>query len=519
MGLFAPAWQSENAEKRLKALEKINDYYELGRIVDSTKHEDVRKIAFNKMEELLKEKAIQDSSAFSIDAVKQITNQSRLVEVAIKSRHESVSKIAIEKITDQTALAQIAINASSGNIRKAAVEKISNPYILAKIAESEIDSLEEAEKSYDIQSKLMRQQGIDVVSKETFLNKIKYQCHDDVRKAAVEKIILSDVQIDHQYQFQNIFAKVVRKDSNRNVRKAAVEKITDQSILAEIAKNDKSSDVRKVVVVKLTDQSVLADVAKNDKDSDVRQVAVEKIILSDVPIDHQYQFENIFAIVALTDSNSNVRKAAVEKITNQSILAKIAKNDNYPDIRSVAIEKLTDQSELADIAKNGNSAAVKKLTNQFFLAKIAKNGDYPDIRSAAIEKLTDQSILVDVAKNSKGIDNRIQAIQKLTNQERIAECVLILLQAIDTRTLDWDSKKWAKALIEIATKSPQPLRIQWEQVKHWIEYLHNDNNHEDHRDTHSDGMSSDCKHTDNSLHTDKRATTEGIIFPPYPFED
>jgi hypothetical protein len=88
---------------------------------------------------------------------------------------------------------------------------------------------------------------------------------------------------------------------------------------------------------------------------------------------------------------------------------------------------------------------------------------------------------------------------------------------MNSSILDNYSKKWARALIRIAIKSPQPLKIQWKQVKIWIESLHEDeNNHSDKWTGY--GSSSDC-HGDSSTHTDSKAAKKGIIFPPYPFED
>jgi hypothetical protein len=83
--------------------------------------------------------------------------------------------------------------------------------------------------------------------------------------------------------------------------------------------------------------------------------------------------------------------------------------------------------------------------------------------------------------------------------------------------LNSDSEKLAKALIKIATKSPQPLKIQWKQVKHWTQSLHGDGTCvSDKKPSVSDKNPSDC-HYDG--HHDKSAAKKGIIFPPYPFED
>jgi len=116
------------------------------------------------------------------------------------------------------------------------------------------------------------------------------------------------------------------RHSKSDVRKTAVNKLTDQSILADIAKNDTDSDVRKTAVNKLTDQSILADIAKNDTDSDVRKTAV-----------YQLTDQSILADIAKNASDSDVRKTAVYQLTDQSILADIAKNASDSDVRKTAL--------------------------------------------------------------------------------------------------------------------------------------------------------------------------------------
>jgi hypothetical protein len=215
MGLFTPAWKSKNEKRALRAIEKMTD-------------------------------------------------QKKLSEAAKTAESWKVRKASAEKIIDQITLARIAINDSDSNVRLAAVGKITHPAILAKIAESAIDSLAEAEKSYDkLASEARRLYGSNVISKEEYLRKIGWQCHSDVRIAATEKI--TD---------QTTLRKVALNDPDNNVCELAVKKLTDQSALAGIAKNGKYRNVRIAAIEKITDQSVFADVAKNDKDIDVRKAAV-----------------------------------------------------------------------------------------------------------------------------------------------------------------------------------------------------------------------------------------------------
>jgi hypothetical protein len=96
-------------------------------------------------------------------------------------------------------------------------------------------------------------------------------------------------------------------------------------VLSDIAKNDSASGVRKAAVEKLTDQYALADVAKNDNERDVREAAVKKPHLTD---------QRALADVAKNDRYFSVRRAAFEKLTEPEALRSVAEK-YLSDIRSI----------------------------------------------------------------------------------------------------------------------------------------------------------------------------------------
>ena len=167
------------------------------------------------------------------------------------------------------------------------------------------------------------------------------------------------------------------------VRKAAVEKLTDQAVLAKIAKTDSDWRVRTVAfekltgaIAKLTDQAVLAEIAKTGSESLVRKVAVRKLTA-----------QALLAEIAKTDSESDVRKEAVEKLTDQAVLAKIAKTDSESDVRREAVKNLTDQAVLAEIAKTNSSHGIRQVAEKK-LAEITKTGsdDGEDLLASYMDK-------------------------------------------------------------------------------------------------------------------------------------
>ncbi|MFI2744157.1 hypothetical protein ACG2LH_15595 [Zhouia sp. PK063] len=97
-----------------------------------------------------------------------------------------------------------------------------------------------------------------------------------------EKGISSTTTIESNFESktftsQSKLSAIALNDSDNEVRKSAVEKLTIQSTLSTVALNDSDSDIRKLAVSKLTIQSTLSTVALNDKDSDVRKLALKRL--------------------------------------------------------------------------------------------------------------------------------------------------------------------------------------------------------------------------------------------------
>jgi geranylgeranyl pyrophosphate synthase len=78
MGLFKPAWASENDKRAVKAVNKLTDQTILTDLARNNKSVFVRKAA-----------------------VEKLTDQSILADIARNDKNPTVSRAAIEKITDQ----------------------------------------------------------------------------------------------------------------------------------------------------------------------------------------------------------------------------------------------------------------------------------------------------------------------------------------------------------------------------------------------------------------------------------
>ena len=217
---------------------------------------------------------------------------------------ENVRKEAVKKISDESVLADVAKNAPDRDVRKEAVKKIDNNSILADVAKTDSDE--------GIRIEAVRRIG----GGSALVDVAKNALDRDVRREAVKKI-----------DEMSVLADVAKNDSDEDVRLLAVGKIDEMSVLVDVAKNAPDEDVRCKAVSKISDESVLIDIAKNDSDEDVRCKAVSKISDESVLID-----------IVKNDSAVNVRCTAIPKINDESILLEFI-NDTSDEVRKVAFRR------------------------------------------------------------------------------------------------------------------------------------------------------------------------------------
>ncbi len=204
------------------------------------------------------------------------------------------------------------------------------------------------------------------------------------------------------------------KNSDPEVRKSAIEKITDKVILYEIAQNDYNVDVRIEALKKIEDQSVLAQFAQSAEDKNIRLNVVRRL-----------KDQKLLAIIAEKDSNSEVRLEAINKIEDQSLLAQFAQSAEDKNIRLNVVRRLKDQKLLAIIAeKDSNSEvrleAINKIEDQSLLAQFAQSAEDKNIRLNVVKKLKDQKLLAIIAEKDSNSEVRLEAINKIEDQSVVA---------------------------------------------------------------------------------------------------
>ena len=213
--------------------------------------------------------------------------------------------------------------------------------------------------------------------------------------------------------------QVARESPSKWVKIAAIKKLTNQSLVAAFALVD-DYGLSSEAIKRLTDQALLTEVGRKSKSVDICYAVAEKIA------DRSFA-QNLYAQLAKENTNTQSEHTmllAIDKLTNQDLLFDVAMNTSLKR-QSAATEKLTDQSKLAEVAKvdsQHGSTAVKMLTDHTMIIDVARNAKTATTCWQAIEKLTDEEILADIAKwhrvgwVSKDIVNK-----KLNNENLLAD--------------------------------------------------------------------------------------------------
>lgn len=157
---------------------------------------------------------------------------------------------------------------------------------------------------------------------------------------------------------QNIFASIVKKDQNHEVRQVALQRLTEWESLLWASKNEPHDENRKLAqkklneiayrhardaedetkanlwVDKLQSNKSLQDLARTAKLSSVRIAAIERLTK-----------ENFLAEILLEELNTEVAQAAIAKVNKPNLIEKIFQNAKSQDIRLLAKAKRPPQIE------------------------------------------------------------------------------------------------------------------------------------------------------------------------------
>jgi hypothetical protein len=148
------------------------------------------------------------------------------------------------------------------------------------------------------------------------------------------------------------------------IRKSALETVSDPTIIHEIAQHDSVAEVRKAALVKITALEIMTAIAQQDPEAEVRELATQRLKqLLCGQKDHSPSLETrlawlkqnsnaeVIAQVAVQGQEPELRLTAVEQIDREGLLGDIAINDPASEVRLAAVEKLTQKSTLERVFK------------------------------------------------------------------------------------------------------------------------------------------------------------------------
>ena len=291
--LFRPKWQHSDPHMRLRAVRQIKDPGILTNLVLNEEHLPVRMAALEKLSDqgvLGRLAAADRDSEVRKAAVRKLHDQNVLAEVANCSDDTAVGRYAVTQINDQSVLAKIAASGHDNGVRKAAVERLSNQTILAEFAVGD-DAVE------------VRFAAVERLEEQATLAQIARTDRDGgIRAIAVGN--LTD---------QALLTIIATDADDGGIRRAAVEKLVDQTTLARIAVTNGDADVRRVAFLKLTDQA-LAGIATDAEDLGIRRAAIERL-----------DDQSVLGKIAITDPNNDLRHAALDRLAEQVALGQFNK--------------------------------------------------------------------------------------------------------------------------------------------------------------------------------------------------
>jgi hypothetical protein len=351
MSIFKPAWQSSNAEKAKRAVEKMTDQTALMTIVNADVGDGIREYALRRItdERFIAHIALHDrSSALRISALGKVGDTELILKAARDDVNREVRIYAIHRICEQGVLHRIADDKSvSYEERHAAISMLSELKRLLDVAKYAGDV---CLRDYALDRLFELYKGGDATADHTALEAIEFRLsyHTLSQPPGVRRAILylSDQEC--------VMRLAQNKGLHWELRQAAISRIADQKTLAEIAfDTHEDKNVRYAAIRHLTDQATVKKLLEN-KDSVISYVALEA--LSDIDL----LFE-----IARSDNEESRRAAACERLCriapdDDSMLEAVARCPENLFIQRVA-HSIGSRDMLAKVATCARLSSAKRL--------------------------------------------------------------------------------------------------------------------------------------------------------------
>ena len=224
---------------------------------------------------------------------------------------------------------------------------------------------------------------------------------------------------------QALLTTVALNAADRNIRRAAFNRITGQDALAKIAREGNDAEICAQAVQRLDDQALLTSVALSDAAPDIRVKAANRC-------QDQATMLEVYACVA-QQSDSDL--AGIEALKclqdHQAAIYSTAQPAVHENVRLQAVSMLEDTTFLVNVALHSRCGmtamrALELLAShpddvQEAIKKIVFWGQRDEVCIAAVSKLHDITTLVQIAKESTSQDVRERAVMQLYCQSGLGQ--------------------------------------------------------------------------------------------------
>lgn len=319
--------------ERLRAVERTNDQTVLARVASRDNKPSVRHSAVKQLTDqtTLARVAVNDLPEIRYAAVVRLTDQSTLAQIAVSDPVDWICLAAVERLTDEG----LELSARTADPQDSAYLRAAAEFVHAA---NEIPAEHRIRILADLLPVARVYSRPGWTSLFGSLDSITIQW-EQVFEAYIPYHVVHGERIDYAATFtatdQELTAswRTVFPDSISNFPSGRFREWLDvrikpsEAYLPWIATQS--------IVISLTDQSLLAEIAADADDAKIRRAAVER--LSD---------DAALARVA-TDAPwfPEVRRMAVQKLRDQSILASIAATDSSEDVRAAAVQRLSELAQ------------------------------------------------------------------------------------------------------------------------------------------------------------------------------
>jgi protein-tyrosine phosphatase/ribose 5-phosphate isomerase B len=309
-----------------------------------------------------------------LDAVKRITDENVLLEIAIRDRSVGVTQMAMLCIDDENLLFETLPRCPHTSH---AIRRIENQSILLEIVKSDFKDFYRRDACEKLTS--------EDVLKEIFLTETDVK----VRSAAISNFHLTD---------ESFLIDAALNDPDSGVRSSAIfnYNFRNDNALREIALNDGDMFVRRQAVRKITDSEILENLIDEVDDYELCEWIVDN---------PNFTNQEMLEELLFSCPDDYVRSACAEKVTRRELLEKAALNDESDRVQrdAIANPNFTGHEIIRDFALNGQDSsvrreAIRKLTDNDVLCDIYYSGD-DEFRYYAISGITDEEVLKDIVEN------------------------------------------------------------------------------------------------------------------------